>query len=63
MRVIRIYDELSAFPPEVDLSLTDNSVKFIQEVVKSLPFKVIAMHTNNGMEFTYIPFKKDTPCY
>ena len=51
MRVIRVYDELSA----------QNSVKFLKEVVKSLPFRVIAVRTDNGVEFTYGPFKKDHP--
>ena len=51
MRVIRVYDELSAF----------NSVRFLKEVVKQLPFRVLAVRTDNGVEFTYGPFKKDHP--
>ncbi len=51
MRVIRIYDELSAF----------NSVEFLREVVKQLPFKIIAVRTDNRAEFTYGPFKRNHP--
>jgi transposase InsO family protein len=51
MRVIRIYEELSSF----------NSVRFLKEVVNQLPFRVIAVRTDNGVEFTYGPFKKDHP--
>jgi len=51
MRVIRVYDELSAF----------NSVRFLKEVAKQLPFRVLAVRTDNGVEFTYGPFKKDHP--
>jgi transposase InsO family protein len=51
MRVIRVYDELSAF----------NSVRFLREVVRQLPFRVLAVRTDNGTEFTYGPFKKEHP--
>lgn len=47
LRVIRIYDELSA----------DNSVRFLQEVMAKLPFRVHTVRTDNGVEFTYGPFK------
>ncbi len=51
MRVIRIYDEPSAL----------NATRFLQEVVKDLPFRVETVRTDNGVEFTYGPFKKDHP--
>lgn len=51
MRVIRIYDELSS----------QNTVKFLQEVIQKLPFKVSTVRTDNGVEFTYGPFKVDHP--
>lgn len=51
MRVLRIYDELSAY----------NAVRFLKEVIKDLPFRVIAVRTDNGKEFTYGPFKKEHP--
>lgn len=51
IRIIRVYDELSAY----------NSVKFLKEVVKKLPFRVLSVRTDNGVEFTYGPFKKDNP--
>jgi len=51
MRVIRVYDELSAF----------NSVRFLKEVVKQLPFRILAVRTDNGVEITYGPFKKEHP--
>ena len=51
MRILRIYDEKSAY----------NSVRFIKEVVARFPFSVVAVRTDNGVEFTYGPFKKDHP--
>lgn len=51
MRVIRIHDELSAL----------NATEFLKEVVKKLPFRVNTVRTDNGVEFTYGPFKKDHP--
>lgn len=51
LRVIRVYDELSS----------ENSVKFLKEVVKHLPFRVYTVRTDNGIEFTYGPFKKEHP--
>lgn len=51
MRVIRVHDELSAL----------NAAEFLKEVVKYLPFRVKTVRTDNGMEFTYGPFKKDHP--
>jgi transposase InsO family protein len=51
IRVLRIYDELSAY----------NATRFLKEVVKQLPFRVLAVRTDNGVEFTYGPFKKDHP--
>lgn len=51
LRVLRIYDELSA----------ENSVRFLKEVVGVFPFPVKAVRTDNGVEFTYGPFKKDHP--
>ncbi|MDD5108217.1 MAG: IS481 family transposase [Candidatus Omnitrophica bacterium] len=51
LRVIRIYDELSA----------QNTVRFLQEVVQKLPFKISTVRTDNGVEFTYGPFKVDHP--
>jgi len=51
LRVIRIYDELSA----------QNTVKFLEEVIAKLPFRVRTVRTDNGVEFTYGPFKVDHP--
>jgi transposase InsO family protein len=51
LRVIRIYDELSA----------QNSVTFLQEVLRKLPFRVKTVRTDNGVEFTYGPCKVDHP--
>lgn len=51
MRVIRNFDELSAY----------NSVRFLKGVVKKLPFRVLSVRTDNGVEFTYGPFRKDHP--
>jgi len=51
MRVIRVFDERTA----------EYAVKFLKEVVRSLPFRVLAVCTDNGVEFTYGPFKKDHP--
>jgi len=51
LRVIRIYDELSA----------QNTVRFLEEVLQRLPFKVSTVRTDNGVEFTYGPFKVDHP--
>lgn len=51
IRILRIYDELSSY----------NATKFLQEVINSFPFKVSAVRTDNGIEFTYGPFKKDHP--
>jgi hypothetical protein len=51
MRVIRVYDELSAF----------NSVRFLKEVVKQLPFKVLAVRTDNGAELLMVHLKETTP--
>lgn len=42
LRVIRIYDDKTV----------SNSVEFLQEVVRSLPFPVLAVRTDNGLEFT-----------
>jgi transposase InsO family protein len=49
MRVLRIYDELSVY----------YTVLFLQEVVKQLPFRVIAVRTDNGREFVNGPFERD----
>ena len=51
IRVIRIYDELSAL----------NATRFLKEVVNCLPFRVQTVRTDNGVEFTYGPFKVDHP--
>jgi transposase InsO family protein len=51
MRILRIYDERSAY----------NATRFLREVVRRLPFRVLAVRTDNGAEFTYGPFKKDHP--
>lgn len=51
IRILRIYDELSAY----------NATRFLQEVVRRLPFRVAAVRTDNGVEFTYGAFKKDHP--
>lgn len=48
LRVIRIYDELSIY----------HSLKFLREVVKTLPFRVKEIQTDNGVEFSSPdPFK------
>jgi len=49
LRVIRIYDEKAV----------SNSVKFLQEVVGSLPFPVLAVRTDNGIEFTNRVFHRE----
>jgi len=51
IRVLRIYDELSAL----------NATEFLKEVVKKLPFRVHTVRTDNGVEFTYGPFKVEHP--
>lgn len=51
MRAIRIYDERSV----------SNSLEFLKEVVKYLPFRVVTVRTDNGSEFTHGPFNKDHP--
>lgn len=51
IRVLRIYEEKSAY----------HATKFINEVVKKLPFRVTTVRTDNGVEFTYGAFKKDHP--
>jgi transposase InsO family protein len=51
MRVIRIHDELSSL----------RATAFLKEVVKSLPFRVETVRTDNGVEFTYGPFKVNHP--
>jgi transposase InsO family protein len=51
MRVLRIYDELSAY----------NACFFLQEVIKALPFPIEAVRTDNGSEFTNGPFKREHP--
>ena len=51
LRCLRVYEERSAY----------NAVQFIREAVKFFPFKVKAVCTDNGVEFTYGPFKKDHP--
>jgi len=48
---IRVYDEKSAY----------NAVRFLREVVNKLPFRVLVVRTDNGVEFTYGPFRKDRP--
>ena len=53
MRVLRVYDELTAY----------NMTRFLKEVVKQLPFRVQTVRTDNGVEFTYGPFKKDHPFF
>jgi transposase InsO family protein len=51
IRVLRIYDELSAY----------NMARFLKGVVDKLPFRVYSARTDNGIEFTYGPFKKEHP--
>lgn len=48
LRVLRIYDELSVY----------YTVLFLQEVVKQLPFRVVAVRTDNGREFANGPFER-----
>lgn len=49
LRILRIYDELSAY----------NAARFLGEVIKKLPFPVKAVRTDNGREFTNGPFQRD----
>jgi transposase InsO family protein len=51
MRILRIYDERSSY----------NSVRFLKAVVRCLPFRVLAVRTDNGAEFSSGPFAKDHP--
>lgn len=51
LRVIKIYDELSAY----------NMTLFLKEVANKLPFRVLSARTDNGIEFTYGPFKRQHP--
>jgi len=51
IRVLRIYDELSAY----------NATRFLKEVVRRLPFKVLAVRTDNGLEFTHGPLRREHP--
>jgi len=53
LRVLRVYDELSAY----------NAQEFLKEVVKQLPFRVETVRTDNGIEFTYGPFRKEHPFF
>lgn len=49
LRVIRIYDDKTV----------SNSVRFLQEVAGSLPFPVLAVRTDNGLEFTNRVFYRE----
>jgi len=49
MRVLRIYDDKSVY----------YAVKFLNEVINKFPFRVLAVRTDNGTEFTSGPFCKD----
>jgi len=49
MRILRIYDDRSV----------SNSVIFLREVVRRFPFRVIAVRTDNGTEFTNHPFHRE----
>ncbi len=51
LRVLRLYEELSAA----------NSCRFLQDVVRTLPFRIQRVRPDNGVEFTDGPFKKDPP--
>jgi transposase InsO family protein len=51
MRILRIYDEKSAY----------YAVLFLKDIVKRFPFRVLAVRTDNGVEFTNGPFKRDHP--
>ena len=51
IRVLRIYDELSAY----------NATRFLKEVVRRLPFRVSAVRTDNGLEFTHGPLRREHP--
>jgi len=51
IRVIRIFDEHSAY----------NMSRFLKGVVKTMPFRVLSVRTDNGLEFTYGPFKREHP--
>ena len=49
LRVMRIYDDKTV----------SNSVRFLQEVTGSLPFPVLAVRTDNGLEFTNRVFYRE----
>jgi len=49
LRVIRIYDDKSV----------SNSLRFLEDVIKSLPFPVLAVRTDNGVEFTNRVFYRE----
>lgn len=51
IRVIRIFDEHSAY----------NMRRFLKEVVDKLPFRVLSVRTDNGIEFTNGPLKREHP--
>ena len=51
LRVLRIYD----------VKANHNSVRFLKEVIKSFPFRVAAVRTDNGAEFTNRPFERQHP--
>ena len=49
IRVLRIYDDKSAY----------YATRFLREVINKLPFSVKAVRTDNGREFTNGPFQRD----
>jgi len=49
LRVIRIYDDKTI----------SNSIRFLGEVVRCLPFPVLAVRTDNGLEFTNRVFYRE----
>jgi transposase InsO family protein len=52
LRVLRIYDEITV----------NHSLEFLHQVVSQMPFKIRAVRTDGGIEFTYpFPAKKEHP--
>ena len=49
LRVLRIYDEKNV----------SNSIRFLEEIVRNLPFPVKAVRTDNGIEFTNRVFYRE----
>lgn len=40
----------------------ENSVDFLNRLIKEFPFKIKTIQTDNGIEFTYKYISDETPC-